>query len=179
MIVNAYLVWDQVTKNTWIFDTGTETEPILNTLNSMELHVDAIFLTHTHRDHISCLEDLNEKLINKSTYVHKLELLDNCIPIDEGFDLKNGSLAVKALHTHGHSEGGITYVIDGLSRPLAIVGDAIFAGSIGGGIISYTDALVTNREKIMSLADETILCPGHGPISTVLEEKENNPFFNF
>ena len=132
MIVNAYLVWDQVTKNTWIFDTGTEIEPILNTLDSMELHVDAIFLTHTHRDHISCLEDLNEELINKSTYVHKLELLDDCIPIDEGFELKNGSLAVKALHTHGHSEGGITYVIDGLSRPLAIVGDAVFAGSMGG-----------------------------------------------
>ena len=58
-----------------------------------------------------------------------------------------------------------------------MVGDAIFAGSMGGGMISYSDALQTNREKIMSLADDTILCPGHGSMTTVREEKQNNPFF--
>ena len=67
--------------------------------------------------------------------------------------------------------------LNGLSKPVAIVGDAIFAGSMGGGKISYADALRTNREKIMSLSDETILCPGHGPLTTVMEEKCNNPFF--
>ena len=49
-------------------------------------------------------------------------------------------------HTHGHSVGGLTYFIDGLKKPVAVVGDAIFAGSMGGGMISYTDALRTNRE---------------------------------
>jgi glyoxylase-like metal-dependent hydrolase (beta-lactamase superfamily II) len=73
--------------------------------------------------------------------------------------------------------GGITFVVEGLERPVAIVGDAIFAGSMGGGMISYEDALRTNREKIMALSDVTILCPGHGPLTTVLEEKTNNPFF--
>jgi len=68
-------------------------------------------------------------------------------------------------------------VIDGLDRPIAIVGDAIFAGSMGGGMVSYQDALQTNREKIMTLADDTVLCPGHGPMTTVGEEKKNNPFF--
>ena len=71
----------------------------------------------------------------------------------------------------------MTDVINGLDSPVAIVGDAIFAGSMGGGIVSYSDALRTNREKIMTLPDETILCPGHGPMTTVMEEKKHNPFF--
>ena len=61
--------------------------------------------------------------------------------------------------------------------PVAMVGDAIFAGSMGGGMISYENALQTNREKILSLSNETIICPGHGPMTTVIEEKKNNPFF--
>ena len=71
----------------------------------------------------------------------------------------------------------MTYLIDGLNQPVAIVGDAVFAGSMGGGMISYSDALRTNREKIMTLPDETILCPGHGPLSRVGWEKKHNPFF--
>jgi glyoxylase-like metal-dependent hydrolase (beta-lactamase superfamily II) len=67
--------------------------------------------------------------------------------------------------------------VRGLARPVAIVGDAIFAGSMGGGGISYADALRTNREEILSLSDDTIVCPGHGPMTTVGEEKRNNPFF--
>ena len=63
-------------------------------------------------------------------------------------------------------------LIDGLERPIAIVGDAIFAGSMGGGMISYEDALRTNREKIMALPDVTVLCPGHGPLTTVRRGKD-------
>ena len=86
------------------------------------------------------------------------------------------SLSLVAKHTHGHSVGGITYVIDGLEKPVAVVGDAIFAGSMGGGMVSYKDALRTNREKIMSLTDDTILCPGHGPLTTVGEENRITRF---
>jgi glyoxylase-like metal-dependent hydrolase (beta-lactamase superfamily II) len=86
-------------------------------------------------------------------------------------------LNLKALHTHGHSVGGTTYFVNGLSSPLAIVGDALFAGSMGGGMVSYQDALLTNRDKIMTLAGETIVCPGHGPVTTIEGEKRHNPFF--
>jgi glyoxylase-like metal-dependent hydrolase (beta-lactamase superfamily II) len=58
-----------------------------------------------------------------------------------------------------------------------ITGDALFAGSIGGALVSYEDALRTNREQILSLSDDTIVCPGHGPLTTVGEEKRHNPFF--
>ena len=68
-------------------------------------------------------------------------------------------------------------MIAGLARPVAVVGDALFAGSMGGGMVSYEDALGTNRKEIFSLPENTILCPGHGPMTSVAEEKEHNPFF--
>ena len=139
--------------------------------------MDAIFLTHTHRDHVACLDDVLSQVKISKVYVHQLELFDDCEPIEEGFEYSNGSLYLQAKHTHGHSLGGMTYIIDGLANPVAVVGDAIFAGSMGGGMISYEDALRTNREKIMGLPDNTILCPGHGPLTTIAEEKANNPFF--
>ena len=177
MIVNAYVVWDEITRFAWIFDTGTDPKSILAFTEEENLRVESIFLTHTHRDHIACLDDLKSKLECSKVYVHQCELFDECEPIEEGFMHSIGSLSLIAKHTHGHSIGGTTYVIDGLEKPVAIVGDAMFAGSMGGGMVSYEDALRTNREKIMTLPDETILCPGHGPMTKVIEEKKNNPFF--
>ena len=177
MLVNVFVVWDVNSKNAWMFDTGPVAEPILSFVKEQELSVDAIFLTHTHRDHIACLDELRGSLKNPPVYVHELEALDGCESITEGFSYSCGTLSLNTLHTHGHALGGITYLIDGLESPIAIVGDAIFAGSMGGGMISYEDALRTNREKIMTLSDGTVLCPGHGPMTTVAEEKKNNPFF--
>ncbi|MDA0201655.1 MAG: MBL fold metallo-hydrolase, partial [Bacteroidetes bacterium] len=133
MMVNAYVVWDEESKNAWIFDTGTEALPIFAFIEKQKLKVDAIFLTHTHRDHIACLDDLRKGAGNPSVYVHELEALDGCESITEGFSFRCASLSINALHTHGHALGGMTYVIVGLERPIAIVGDAIFAGSMGGG----------------------------------------------
>ena len=177
MLVNAFVALDENSKKAWVFDTGPIAEPILTFIQEQGLSVDAIFLTHTHRDHIACLNDLRKGAGNPSVYVHELEALDGCELITDGFSYSSSTLSLNTLHTHGHALGGMTYVINGLERPIAIVGDAIFAGSMGGGMISYEDALRTNRDKIMTLSDDTILCPGHGPMTTVGEEKRNNPFF--
>jgi len=96
---------------------------------------------------------------------------------DVGANFSIGGLKVGTRSTRGHSPAGTTYVIEGLSRPIAIVGDAIFAQSMGGGVISFHDALATNRSEIFTLSDETVVCPGHGPMSSVGEEKAHNPFF--
>ena len=177
MFVNVYLVWCENSKKGWLFDTGTQTCPIIEFTKAQGLKIDSIFLTHTHRDHIFCLDELKQNLGSPKVHVHTKEPVGDSILIEEGFTIKLGKFSLQALHTHGHSVGGLTYLIDGLHSPVAIVGDALFAGSMGGGMVSYQDALRTNREKIMTLPDETIICPGHGPMSTIGEEKKYNPFF--
>ena len=177
MTVNAYVVFEQNSKRAWIFDTGTECDSLISFIEEEGLKVDSILLTHTHRDHIHCLDELKRYFIKTEVFVHISERLDGTISVKENFQRSMGSLTLKSLHTHGHSAGGMTYNINGLPCPVAIVGDALFAGSMGGGMVSYDDALRTNREKIMTLPENTILCPGHGPTTTVGEEKENNPFF--
>ncbi|MFM8789485.1 MAG: MBL fold metallo-hydrolase, partial [Chthoniobacterales bacterium] len=79
--------------------------------------------------------------------------------------------------TPGHRPGGTTFVIEGQLLSAAITGDALFAGSIGGVRGNYSAALSAIRHEILSLPDGTIICPGHGPMTTVGQEKENNPFF--
>jgi glyoxylase-like metal-dependent hydrolase (beta-lactamase superfamily II) len=91
-----------------------------------------------------------------------------------------GSLRITNRDTPGHAEEGVTYIIgnwpDDASH-VAIVGDALFAGSIGRGNQSWDLARQKVREQIFSLPPDTLICPGHGPLTTVAEEKANNPFF--
>ena len=138
--------------------------------------LDAVLLTHAHTDHIADLARL-EKGTGAPVYISERESIPGAETISEGQEFNVGNLKVKALLTWGHSRGGITFFVTGLARPVAIVGDSIFAGSMGGGNVSYKDALRNNIEKILTLPDETIICPGHGPMTTVGEEKRSNPFF--
>ena len=72
----------------------------------------------------------------------------------------------------------MTYVVEGLPARFAVVGDALFAGSMGGVAPElYAASLKANRQQIFSLPDDTILCPGHGPLTTVGLEKKHNPFY--
>ena len=110
-------------------------------------------------------------------FIGELEPIPGAKLVRQGQVLSFGGLTLECRLTTGHSVGGITYVISGLERPVAIVGDAIFAGSMGGGKISWADALATNRAQIFTLPDTTVLCPGHGPLTTLAEEKAHNPFY--
>jgi hydroxyacylglutathione hydrolase len=176
MTVNAYLVWDPKTRHAAAFDTGATCEPLLEFGKAKKLAIKFILLTHTHPDHIADLQRLISETGAKA-YVGQREPTAGAETFKEGRSFQLGELGVDTRQTSGHSVGGITYVIAGLARPVAIVGDAIFAGSMGGGGISYADALANNRKSIFSLPDKTILCPGHGPLTTVAEEKRHNPFY--
>lgn len=178
MFVNAYLAWDAASKTAIAFDTGADASDMIGLLHEEDLKLEAIFLTHTHPDHIADLEQLTGVTGHPPVFVHELEHIPGTETFQEGHDWHFGALHLGALHTSGHSEGGTTYVLSGLGRPVAIVGDAIFAGSMGGGLVSFPDALHNNREQILTLHDDTILCPGHGPLTTVGEEKAHNPFFS-
>lgn len=176
MRVNAYLVWDSKTREAIAFDTGADCSGMLARVAKEKLKVALILLTHAHPDHVADLAKL-KKATSAPVYISKNESSSGENQIDEGKEFKVGRLKVETLLTWGHSRGGMTFYLTGLSQPLAIVGDAVFAGSMGGGNVSYKDALKTNREKILTLPDDTIICPGHGPLTTVGDEKEHNPFF--
>jgi glyoxylase-like metal-dependent hydrolase (beta-lactamase superfamily II) len=173
MTVNSYLVFDPKTKAAAAFDTGADCSGMLES----EVKIGQIFLTHIHEDHVVDLARLKEATGAKA-YVSGREPIEGAEEFADGTTFSIGSLKVETRRTSGHAKGGVTYVITGLAKPLAIVGDAIFAGSMGGGAVSYEEALRTNRQSIFTLPDNTVLCPGHGPLTTVGEEKRNNPFFS-
>jgi hydroxyacylglutathione hydrolase len=176
MTVNAYLVWDPATREAAAFDTGADCSHMLQRIEKKNLRVRLILLTHAHPDHVADLRRLR-KATGVPVYISELEAEEGVEAIAEGKRFRVGSLEIEARLTSGHSPGGMTYVVIGLSRPVAIVGDSLFAGSMGGGNVSYDDALRNNREKVLTLPDDTIICPGHGPLSTVGKEKRDNPFF--
>lgn len=176
MTVNAYLVWDPATREAVAFDTGADCSAMLKRAKDDNLEVKVILLTHAHPDHVADLRRLR-KATDAPVYISELEPEEGAEAISEGKHFKLGTLAIEARLTSGHSPGGLTYVVTGLERPLAVVGDSLFAGSMGGGNVSYQDALRNNREKILTLPDQTIVCPGHGPLTTVGKEKRDNAFF--
>ena len=177
MDVNSYLVWDPATRHAAAFDAGTDAGPMLTFLDREGLTLDAIFLTHTHADHVVALEKLARESGMPPVFTPHQEPFDGAEPFEQGRKFDVGGLTIESRLTSGHSVGGTTYVVEGLARTVAIVGDALFAGSMGGPKISYADALRTNRLHIFSLPGSTVLCPGHGPLTTVDEEKAHNPFF--
>ncbi|MEK0447415.1 MAG: Zn-dependent hydrolase, glyoxylase family [Verrucomicrobiota bacterium] len=176
MSVNSYLGWDSTSREAIAFDTGSDCSGVLEMIRSEGLVLKAIFLTHTHGDHIFDLDRLREAT-GALAFVNEREALDGAESFVAGRSWRFGRLQVDTRFTWGHSRGGTTYVISGLSLPVAVVGDALFAGSMGGGGVSYRDAIRTNRSEIFTLARETVLCPGHGPMTTVDWELRHNPFF--
>jgi hydroxyacylglutathione hydrolase len=176
MVVNAYLVWDGPSRAAAAFDTGADCRDMLRFAAKEKLSIKMILLTHAHSDHVADLPRLREET-GASVYVSEREPVPGAEPIGEGKHFQLGKLDIATRLTWGHSHGGLTYVVTGLAHPVAIVGDSLFAGSMGGGNVSYEDAVRNNLKKILTLPDETIICPGHGPMTTVGEEKVHNPFF--
>jgi glyoxylase-like metal-dependent hydrolase (beta-lactamase superfamily II) len=176
MAVNSYLLWDPETKHAAAFDTGADCTEMLRRATRENLSIEMILLTHAHSDHVADLPALREKT-GAHVYAPAREAVPGAEPIEEGKRFRVGKIDIDTRLTWGHSPGGMTFVANGLARPVAVVGDSLFAGSMGGGNVSYDDAVRNNLEKILTLPDETIICPGHGPITSVGEEKKHNAFF--
>ncbi len=179
MAVNCYLAWDEVSREAALFDTGWEALPITDLLTEHQLQLRHIFITHSHDDHIAALDELRRQFPKARLHSSaKLAPVDQRNRANDFIHL--GSLRITHRDTPGHAEDGTTYIIGTWPEDaphVAIVGDALFAGSIGRGNQSWELARQKVREQIFTLPPETLLCPGHGPLTTVAEEKAHNPFF--
>ena len=176
MTVNSYLIWDEKTRDAIVFDTGADATELLHTIVVNGLQVRSVLLTHTHGDHIFDLDRVVEKT-KAQIFTPAREPLEDATPFSAGTTFEWGSLRVSTFLTNGHSPGGTTFFVEGLLVPIAIVGDSLFAGSMGGAANAWNLALTNNRDKILTLPSETIICPGHGPLTTVELERTNNPFY--
>jgi hydroxyacylglutathione hydrolase len=179
LTVNNYLVWDEVTRDAAVFDSGTDAKPVLDCLTENQLTLRHIFITHSHWDHVEALPKIREAWPKA-----KVHSGSKSAPVDQRNKQNEivhlGGLRVTHRETPGHADDGVTYIVGNWQEDaphVAIVGDAIFAGSMGRGNPSWELARQKVREQILSLPPETLLCPGHGPVTTVAEEKKNNPFF--
>lgn len=179
MTVNCFLAWDEATREAALFDTGFDAKVILDTLATERLQLRHIFITHSHPDHIAALGEVRKA--NPQIQVHSSSKNAPAKQRNQSGEVVSvGSLLVRHRETPGHAEDGVTYVITGWPKnapDVAIVGDAIFAASMGRGNDGWDLARQKVRDQILTLSPETLLCPGHGPLTTVAEEQGNNPFF--
>ena len=179
MAVNCYLVWDEVSREAALFDTGWEAQPVATLIAENQLQLRHIFITHAHEDHVAALSDLRQQFPKA-----RLHSGLKSAPVDQrnrpNDFIHLGSLRITHRDTPGHAADGTTYIVGTWPEDaphVAIVGVALFAGSIGRGNQSWDLARQKVREQILTLPPETLLCPGHGPLTTVAEEKAHNPFF--
>lgn len=177
MSPNAYLISD-ANGDAVIFDTTSDATAMIEAIRKHSLRLGAICLTHTHADHIMALPQLREAFPDTPVYSPLTEPVEGTIHVDAGHEFRVSDLQIETRQTSGHTVGGMTYVVRrGLSVQVAAVGDALFAGSMGGGAHSWAEALTTNRKQLFSLAEETAVLPGHGPMTTIGQEKRHNPFY--
>jgi glyoxylase-like metal-dependent hydrolase (beta-lactamase superfamily II) len=177
MTVNAYLLWDTATQAAASFDTGANCQAMLDFIERNGLSLKKIFITHTHMDHLADLERLSREHPTALCYGSAVDNPLGLKPLIEGDGLIVGSLSIRVLGTSGHTPGGLSYFVQGLSQPIVVVGDALFASSMGGAPYAYQEARLNNLNKLLSLPEQTLICPGHGPMTTVGEEQAHNPFF--
>lgn len=174
--VNSYLLVDKVNQSAVAFDTGTDATELLKIVETRNLTLRYLFLTHGDGDHVLEMDRIIEKT-GAEAWIGEGEpdLGASVLKAGDFFDLN--TFSIQARSTRGHTPGGITYVTQGTIPQIAFVGDALYASSMGGVRGDYPTALKTNREAIFSLPEDALLFPGHGPSTTVGLEKKYNPFY--
>ncbi|WP_250227536.1 MBL fold metallo-hydrolase [Anaeropeptidivorans aminofermentans] len=196
MFVNAYIYYDENTKEAVLIDPGKDEDKLIHALNENGLVLKAILLTHGHFDHISAVNEVIAK-INVPVYAHEDEidfLLDPMeneskrlgwhavsvktdVVLKEGDIVKVGEGELKVIHTPGHTKGGVCYYDE--KNGILFSGDSLFFESVGRSDFPYGDgkALVENlKKKIAVLPEDVKVLPGHGRATTIGHEKKMNFF---
>lgn len=192
---NCYIAGCPETKEAVVIDPGDEEQKIMKVVNDNKLKVVAIINTHGHWDHVGANGAIKEKtgaplMIHEddATYLtdSKLNLASMLIGkgekspqadkvLRDGDEIKFGNQLFKVLHTPGHTPGGICLIGD----KEVFAGDTLFAGSIGrtdlaGG--NYDTLIRSIKDKVLTIGDEYVVYPGHGPATRIGDEKNGNPF---
>ncbi len=178
LTVNSYLVWDPRVKLAAAFDTGTDCGAMLDTLHAEGLTLRYLFITHAHDDHIADLARLAGET-KAEVWASEPEPFDEypaAKRFKENAHFHLGELAIKTLFTWGHSPGMTSFYITGLSWPTVICGDSIFSCSMGGSPTHFAEQFRNNQEKLLTLPRDTVFAPGHGPLTTLAQERQHNPF---
>jgi hydroxyacylglutathione hydrolase len=193
---NCSVIGDEATREAMVIDPGAEIQNVLALVRKHNLQVKQIVITHAHIDHVGGAMKLRAAtgapiLLNQNDY-ELLKMLDvqaswigvappGKVDIDQSIGqadtIKTGSLIANVLFTPGHTEGSVCLYFPAEKKLIA--GDTLFAGSIGrtdlpGG--SFEKIINSLHEKLLTLPDETAVTPGHGPQTTIGEERETNPF---
>ncbi|MFE8702484.1 MBL fold metallo-hydrolase [Cytobacillus sp. FJAT-54145] len=196
---NCYILSNE-NKSCLIVDPGEEGKKLVNHLQQRKLKPQAIILTHAHFDHIGAVDHLREHY-KLPVYIHEKEanwLMDPVLNGSQFFMLGNSIKAKPAEHvfvkedkmtigdftfevfeTPGHSPGSVSFYFE--KEGVVVAGDALFQGSIGrtdlpGG--NHNQLISSIHNKLLVLPEETLVLPGHGPTTTVVEEMDSNPFLN-
>jgi hydroxyacylglutathione hydrolase len=192
---NCYLVVDSRSGKAVIVDPGGEGERLVEAVDKSGATLEAVWITHAHVDHVGAIASIKQRW-NVPVYLHPLDRrlyeaagrqaqvygvqFEEPPPPDrefsDGQQLKVGDVALSVMHTPGHSPGHVVIHGDGI----ALVGDCLFAGSIGRTDLPFSDPpqLAASLEKISALPPETVVYPGHGMDTTIGEERRSNPFLN-
>src|SRR5271163_219512 len=193
---NCSIIGDETTLEAMVIDPGDDIENVLTLIRKHNLQVKQIVITHAHIDHVGGAMKLRAAtgapiLLNQNDY-SLLKMLDvqaawigvpvpGEVKIDQsvstGDTVKAGAHAAGVLHTPGHTEGSICLYFP--AEKLLIAGDTLFARSVGrtdlpGG--SFEKIMRSLRDRVLTLPDETVVIPGHGPRTTIGEEREENPY---
>lgn len=198
---NMYILWDETSHDAVVVDPGmmrdAEREMVTKFIEEHNLNVKHVLLTHLHVDHVTSARwladetgadvcgsnldaQLGHELPNQIAYFHlnvKCEELTVDRDLQDGDTIILGDETIQVLHVPGHSPGGLAFYLP--QSGLLISGDTIFNGSVGRTDLMGGDmAQLINsiREKILPLPDETVIASGHGPTTTVADEKRCNPF---
>jgi glyoxylase-like metal-dependent hydrolase (beta-lactamase superfamily II) len=174
--VKCYLLRCPVTNETAVVDTGGNPEAIIRKAQELDVNPSKILLTHAHPDHAWGL-DMLVREYECPTWIDKREPRPGGTRdfhfVEDGEKIPLGKLEIQALATPGHTAGGISYKVN----HAILSGDTIFAGSMGRANSSWPDLYRSITQTLFSFPDDTALHPGHGPATTVGEEKRHNPFF--
>jgi hydroxyacylglutathione hydrolase len=179
LAVHCYLVWDEVSREGALFDTGWDAAPIFEMLQENSVQLKHLFITHMHDDHVAAMGTLREKFPQLRLHSNSKNAPPQHRNRTNDF-ISLGSLRITNRDTPGHAEDGVSYVIGNWPEDaphVAVIGDTIFAGTLATGHQSYDLLKQKVRDQLFSLPPETLLCPGHGPLTSVIEERANNPFF--